>query len=174
MTSCQCEAGRTSTCHRHLPSPWRRTTRPSSESVLHRSFLSVLVVSVFPTSSLSSDDLLRTNEQSVIFMSSTEQAASSSPICHLIVDALADYANLTGIDLSKSPSAQRMEHSNSPQAILELLEEREKAFREYRTQNQRLISHIRPAVEVLHAFSGTLGSVIDLVGNVCYGINSPS
>ena len=105
-------------------------------------------------------------------MSSTEQATSSN--YRLIIDGLADYANLTGIDLSKSPSAQRLEHSNSPQAILELLEEREKAFREYRTRNQGLISHLRPAVEVLHAFSGTLGSVIDLVGNICYGVNFPS
>ena len=95
-------------------------------------------------------------------MSSTEQATSSN--YKLIIDALADYAKLTGIDLPKSPSAERLERSNSPQAILELLEEREKEFKEYRSRNQRLISRIRPAVEVLHAFSGTLGGVIDLVG----------
>ena len=105
-------------------------------------------------------------------MSSTEQATSSN--YKLIIDALADYAKLTGIDLPKCPSAERLERSDSPQAILELLEEREKEFKEYRTRNQRLIGRIRPAVEVLHAFSETLGSVIDLVGNSYNGVNSPS
>ena len=98
-------------------------------------------------------------------MSSTEQPTTSHSNLQLIVDALADYAELTGIDLSKSPFAQTLEHSNSPHAILELLEEREKAFREYRDQNRTLIRCIGPAVEVLHAFSGTLGEVVGLVSN---------
>jgi hypothetical protein len=98
-------------------------------------------------------------------MSSPEHATSSHSNFLLIVDALADYAKLTGIDLSKSPFAERLELSNSPQAILELLEEREKAFKEYRDRNRRLITCISPAVEVLHAFSGTLGEAVGLVSN---------
>ena len=98
---------------------------------------------------------------------STEQATSSPSNFQLIIDALADYAKLTGIDLSKTPFAERLELLNSPQAVLELLEERENAFREYRNRNRMLISCIRPAVEVLYAFSGTLGDVVDLVSNTC-------
>jgi hypothetical protein len=84
----------------------------------------------------------------------------------LIIDAaLADYTKLTGIDLSKSPFTERLELSNSPQAILELLQERENTFREYRDRNRRLIGCISPAVEVLYAFSGTLGEAVGLVSN---------
>jgi hypothetical protein len=104
-------------------------------------------------------------------MSSNEQAISSPPSFQLIIDALADYTKLTGIDLSSSPFAQRLVLSNSPQAILELLEEREKAFKDYRDRNRRLISCIRPAVEVLHAFSGTLGEAVGLVSDTCYRVN---
>jgi hypothetical protein len=107
-------------------------------------------------------------------MSSTEQATSSPSNFQLIIDALADYADQTGIDLSKSPFAERLEHSNSPQAILELLEEREKSFKEYRDRNRRLISCISPAVEVLHAFSGTLGEAVSLVSNTRYNVSFAS
>jgi hypothetical protein len=106
-------------------------------------------------------------------MSSNEQTTSSLSNFQLIIDALTDYAKLTGIDLSKSPFAERLELSNSPQAILELLEEREKSFKEYRDRNRRLISCISPAVEVLHAFSGILGEAVSLVSNTHYHI-SPS
>jgi hypothetical protein len=88
----------------------------------------------------------------------------------LIVDALTDYAELTGIDLSDSPFAQRLEHSNSSHAILELLEERERAFKEYRDRNRGLIGCISPAVEVLYAFSGTLGEVVSLVSRIWHVI----
>jgi hypothetical protein len=100
-------------------------------------------------------------------MSST-QATHSSSNFQLIVDALADYAKLTGMDLSNSPFAERLEHSNSPQTILELLQEREKAFIEYRNRNRRLINCISPAVEVLHTFSGAIGEAAGLVSDPCY------
>jgi hypothetical protein len=81
----------------------------------------------------------------------------------LVINALADYAKLTGIDLTKSPFAEKIELSNSPEAILELLQEREKAFKEYRDDNRRLITCLSPAVKVLHAFSGILGEAVSLV-----------
>ena len=95
-------------------------------------------------------------------MSSIRQATSSSNF-QLIVEALADYAELTGIDLTKNPFAEKIQTSNSPEAILELLQEREKAFKEYRNVNRRLISCLSPAVEVLHALSGILGEAVSLV-----------
>jgi hypothetical protein len=81
----------------------------------------------------------------------------------LIIDALADYARLTGIDLSKHPFAEKIEPSNSSEAILELLQEREKAFKEYRDGNRGLISCLSPAVKVVQAFSGILGEAVSLV-----------
>jgi hypothetical protein len=67
----------------------------------------------------------------------------------LITNALADYAKITGIDLSNNPFAAAIEHANSHGAILELLQEREKAFKDYREGNQRLISYLSPAVNAI-------------------------
>jgi hypothetical protein len=75
---------------------------------------------------------------------------------------LADYAKITGIDLSNNPFASMLEHSNSPEAILQLLQERERAFKEYRDGDRRLITCISPVVNVLQAFSGILGNAVSL------------
>ena len=72
-------------------------------------------------------------------MSSTGQATSSTSSTsniQLVTNALADYAKVTGVDLSKNPFAVVIERSNSPEAILELLQEREMAFNEYREGNR--------------------------------------
>ena len=83
----------------------------------------------------------------------------------LVIDALGDYANLTGVDLSKNPFAESLQRYNTPDGILELLQEREKAFKEYRDGNRRLINSISPAVRVLYTFSNFLGEVISLVSH---------
>src|SRR4030088_2864805 len=95
-------------------------------------------------------------------MSSTAQATSSTSNIQLIIDALADYAKITGIDLSKNPFAAAIEQSKSPEAILELLQDREQAFKEYRDGNRKLISCLSPAVKVIQAFSGILGDVVSV------------
>ena len=96
-------------------------------------------------------------------MSSTGQATSSTDNVQLIIGALADYAKETGIDLSKNPFAVKLEQSRSPDAILQLLEERAKAFKEYRDGKRRLISCLNPAVKVLHRFSSILGEAVGQV-----------
>jgi hypothetical protein len=98
-------------------------------------------------------------------MSSTAQATSCPSTIQSIIGALADYAKVTGIDLSKNPFATAIQHSNSPEAILELLQEREKAFKEYRDENRRLISCLRPAVKVICSFSGIIGEAVSLVSH---------
>jgi len=81
----------------------------------------------------------------------------------LIIDALADYANLTEINLRDNPLFEKLQVSSSPRDILGLLEGREKAFKEYREGNRRLISSLSPVVRVVHAFSGILGEAVSLV-----------
>ena len=103
-------------------------------------------------------------------MSSTGLTPSSN--FQLIVKALADYAKLTGIDLTKDPFAEKIELSDSPEAILELLQERQKAFKDYRDMNRRLITCLSPAVEVLHALSGILGDAVSMVSDPCHPVNS--
>src|SRR5580698_3213574 len=100
-------------------------------------------------------------------MSSTEQATPSTSTIQSIIDALADYTKVTGVDLSKNPFFAAIDHLNSPEAVLELLQEREKAFREYRDGNRKLISCLRPAVTVIQAFSGILGEAVSLVSHIC-------
>jgi hypothetical protein len=104
-------------------------------------------------------------------MSSAAQATSStSTTIQSIIDALADYTKVTGIDLSKNSFAAAIERATSPEAILELLQEREKAFKEYRDGNQTLISCLRPAVKVIQAFSGVLGEAVSLVSHTCHPV----
>jgi hypothetical protein len=98
-------------------------------------------------------------------MSSTVQATSSTSNIQLITEALVNYAKITGIDLSENPFAAAIERANSPGAILELLQEREKAFKDYRERNQRLIGCLSPAVNVIQAFSGVLGEAVSLVSH---------
>jgi hypothetical protein len=89
-------------------------------------------------------------------MSSTVQATPSiSPTSdfQLITDALADYTKITGIDISEHPFAAAVRQASSPRDILELLQERENAFKDYRERNRKLISCISPAVNVIQAFS---------------------
>ena len=101
-------------------------------------------------------------------MSSTGHTTNSHSNLQLIIDALADYAAQTGTDLSQNPFAEKIQKSNTPDYILELLQEREKAFRDYRDANWRLMNCLSPAVRVLHAFSGLLGEAVGLVNNTFF------
>ena len=82
-----------------------------------------------------------------------------------ITDALSEYTNLTGINLSKDPFFEKLQVSSSPDDILGLLEEREKTFKEYREGNRRFISCLSPVVRVVHAFSDILGEAASLVSH---------
>ena len=95
-------------------------------------------------------------------MSSSAQPTTSSNVQSIINAALADYTKTTGIDLSKSPFAATLEQSKSPEDILELLQEGQKAFIASRNRRQRLISCLRPVVTIIHSFSGILGKVVSL------------
>jgi len=101
-------------------------------------------------------------------MSSTGQSTSSTHSVQLIIEAaLADYTKNTGIDLSKTPFAAALEQSNSPDAILQLLHDRENAFKQYRDRNRSLINCLSPAVNVIQAFSGIMGEAVNLVSLTC-------
>ena len=84
-----------------------------------------------------------------------------------IIDALDDYAELTGLDLSKNPFIDKIRLSGSVEDILRLLQERENAFKEYRDGNRRLMGCLSPVVRVIHAFSVTLGEALTLVSYTC-------
>jgi hypothetical protein len=110
------------------------------------------------------------NKLPVDFTPSISYTMTSEPQSNfqLVVNALADYANLTGVDLSNNPFVEKLQRCNTPDAILCLLQERENAFKEYREGSRSLIKSISPAVRVLHAFSGVLGEAVGLVSYILH------
>ncbi|KAH8987437.1 hypothetical protein EDB92DRAFT_1817905 [Lactarius akahatsu] len=78
----------------------------------------------------------------------------------LILDALNEYAKETGIDLAKNPFSTSLQGSNSPDEILQLIQDKAKAFKEFREGNRKLINWLKPVVQVVHLFAGTLGEGI--------------
>ena len=105
-------------------------------------------------------------------MSSTGQATFSTDNVQLIIGALAEYTKETGINLSNNPFATKLEQLDSPEAILQLLQEREKAFKEYRNDDRRLINCLNPAVKILHRFSGILCEAVGQVSPIGYLVNN--
>ena len=97
--------------------------------------------------------------------------SSTSTIYSIIDAALTDYTKLTGTDLSKTPFATALEHTNSPEAVLQLLHERERAFKEYRDDDRKLINCLGPAVKVLQAFSDIVGETVGQVSRTCRPIS---
>ena len=81
----------------------------------------------------------------------------------LILDALGDYTKQTGIDLNKIPSAESLQNCDSPDSVLQLLQNTAQAFKDYRDGNHKLINWLTPVVQVLHGFSPILNEAAGLV-----------
>ncbi len=104
-------------------------------------------------------------------MSSTLQPTSSNSNIQLIIDAaLADHIKITGTDLSKTPFAVALELSNSPELILQLLQDREKAFDEYRDGNPRLMKSVSFAVKLIQPFTAIIREALSQVSRTCHSM----
>jgi len=88
------------------------------------------------------------------FMSSA--TASSSNFQSLFDAALCDYTKQTGINLAAQPFAQDLQHCQSADDLLNVLQERAKQFRAYRDGNRKLLNCLKPIVQTLHTVSGVL------------------
>jgi fungal STAND N-terminal Goodbye domain len=95
----------------------------------------------------------------------SQQTASPAKLQSIIDVALDSYARQTGVDLTKHPSADRLQNCRSPEDIIQLLLERETAFKDYRDKYRNLIDRLRPVVRVVHGFSGVLGEAAGLVSS---------
>ena len=90
----------------------------------------------------------------------------SSTTFQSIFDAAVDsYFKQTGIDLTKHPSAGKLQNCRSSDDVLQILSERESAFNDYRDKYRNLIDRLRPVVQVTHAFSAVLGQAAGLVSS---------
>ena len=83
-----------------------------------------------------------------------------------ILDAVDRYSEQTGINLMKNPFANKVKGCDSPAAVLLLLQENLKAFKDYRDNNRKFIECLSPVVQVVHTFSGILGEAAGLVSRV--------
>jgi hypothetical protein len=90
-------------------------------------------------------------------------ATSAVKFQSILNAAFESYAKQTGIDLSKHPSADKLQNCHSTEDVIQLLLERETAFDNYRDKYRKLIDCFRPIVQVVHAFSRVLGEAADLV-----------
>jgi hypothetical protein len=82
-----------------------------------------------------------------------------------ILDAVDKYAAETGINLKDNPFANKIKDCDSPDAVLLLLQENAKVFKDYRDQNRKFIDCLGPVVQFVHAFSGVLGEAAGLVSH---------
>src|SRR5258708_7124027 len=82
-----------------------------------------------------------------------------------ILTGLDSYTNQTGIDLTEHPFADELQDCRSPDDVLQILSEREFAFGDDRDRHHNIINHVRPVVQVIHAFSAVLGETAGFVSS---------
>ncbi|KAH8985199.1 hypothetical protein EDB86DRAFT_2387304 [Lactarius hatsudake] len=98
-------------------------------------------------------------------MSTPLTPASSSPCSFqsILLASLRTYEKQTKKDLLSHPLAARLNTCNSPADILAVLQNQVQEFEQSRSVDERLTKWLDPTVNVLYAFSATLGEGVGLV-----------
>ena len=97
-------------------------------------------------------------------MSRTHHAGPSSPNFQLIFNnALKAYNKQTNNDILLHPLAADLQACQSPSAILAVLQQQVQELGQSQTSDERLTRWLDPTVNVLFAFSETIGEGISLV-----------
>jgi hypothetical protein len=78
--------------------------------------------------------------------------------------ALKTYEKKTQKDLLAHPLAAQLQSCNSPGDILVILQDKVKEFDQSRSADEGLSRWLNPTINVLYAFSATLGGGVGLVG----------
>ncbi|KAN0130234.1 hypothetical protein V8E53_011991 [Lactarius tabidus] len=98
---------------------------------------------------------------------SQSQTASASPspsnFRNIFVAATKAYEKKTKTDLLTHPLATQLQSCNSSSYILAVLHDMVNEFDESRSHNERLSSWLNPTINILYAFSTTLGGGVGLV-----------
>ncbi|KAH9061939.1 hypothetical protein EDB87DRAFT_1821501 [Lactarius vividus] len=93
-------------------------------------------------------------------LSTSGQTSTLSSDFRSILDAaLEKYKKKTGKQLFSHPLATDLQQCDSVDAILAIFQSQAEAFQQFRDGDQSLMGRIRPVVDVLYTFSGTLGEV---------------
>ena len=91
---------------------------------------------------------------------------SSSNFESIFKAALKAYQKKTKNDLLVHPLATQLKACESPTDILAILQDKVNEFDESRSADERLLRWLRPTINVLYAFSATLGQGVGLVGPI--------
>ncbi|KAH9055799.1 hypothetical protein EDB83DRAFT_1087565 [Lactarius deliciosus] len=89
--------------------------------------------------------------------------ASSSNFDSIFRSAIKAYKKRTGHDITSHPLAAQLKTCDSPGAILAVLRAQVEEFDHSRRDDERLTKWLNPTVNVLYAFSATLGEGVGLV-----------
>ncbi|KAH9178021.1 hypothetical protein EDB89DRAFT_2239740 [Lactarius sanguifluus] len=94
---------------------------------------------------------------------STRPSASSSNFEAIFRTAFKAYKKRTGQDITSHPLVAQLKTCDSPDAILAVLAAQVEEFDQSRRDDERLTKWLNPTVNVLYAFSATLGEGVGLV-----------
>jgi hypothetical protein len=94
---------------------------------------------------------------------STSTSTSRSNFASIFNAALETYKRKTKKDLASNPFLPRLQFCNSPEAVLNVLREQIPTFGQSQNDDNGLTKWVTPTVNVLYAFSATLGGGVGLV-----------
>jgi hypothetical protein len=103
-------------------------------------------------------------------MSASNQVAgpSTDNFSAIFNAASNEYQRVTGNRLDTHPFAAQLETSCSPEAVSNVLRTQAQAFSKSREGDEKLMTWLNPTINILLAFSGTLGEGIGLVSNLIH------
>ena len=127
-----------------------------------------ILVSVCGLGSLSASLILPISFLILTFpMSQTQSAStSSSNFQSLFNTAIKAYEKKTKKDLLAHPLAAQLQACKSPGDISVILQDKVNEFDQSRSADERLSRWLNPTINVLYAFSATLGGGVGLVGPI--------
>lgn len=96
----------------------------------------------------------------------TSTSTSLSNFQSIFNTALKSYEKKTKNDLLAHPLAAQLQACNSPDDILAILQEKVKELDISRSVDERLSKWLNPTINVLYAFSATLGAGVGLVSAI--------
>jgi hypothetical protein len=93
-------------------------------------------------------------------------STSTSNFLSIFNAAVKAYEKTTKQDLLAHPLAAQLQACNSPDDILVVLQDKVEEFSLSQSADERLSRWLSPTINVLYAFSATLGGSVGLVGPV--------
>jgi hypothetical protein len=99
----------------------------------------------------------------LIIMSHNTTIASPSNFDSVLNSALDAYKKRTKVDLASHPLLSRLQTCDSPEAVQTILREQISALEQSQSGDERLTNWLIPTVNVLYAFTATLGEGVGLV-----------